>query len=124
MRIALLLAAVFSFVGTDATAQRMAPELSDLCAPTVRMMNGDTTLSQIELVKVNKCVSWVAGYLEAVGQMSAFGGTRVVCLPPDGVNGEIAIRLVMNFMRAHPEYQNQTARSNMLAALQEFFPCK
>jgi Rap1a immunity proteins len=54
-----------------------------------------------------------------IGAVDAFTGTHDICLPKD-VIGKQVMDIVINYLRSHPETQNDTAASEINVALERF----
>lgn len=70
------------------------------------------------------CMGYLSGLLDGLAVMSWKGGAIRVCMPERGVENEQALRIVVKYLREHPESLHESARSLAVSAIAEAFPCK
>jgi len=110
-------ALVFSASEPDGT------ELLRACTAAVNQADGVevTTEQSIESVW---CIGYVSGLLDGLAVMGWKGGSTRVCIPQSGIDNEQAIRIVVKYLREHPEGLHRSARSLAVAAIGGAFRCK
>lgn len=118
--VGLLLGIVVS--GSSSRVPPDGVQLLRACGATVRQDDG-ATLSTEDTVLSLWCLGYVGGFLDGLAIMRWKGGATSVCLPEDGVNNGQAIRIIVKYLRAHPDQLHQTARSSILIAIADAFKC-
>lgn len=75
------------------------------------------------------CIAYAEGVVQGVSQEVAFSHAmtnkeplRPFCLPDDAENGQL-IRVVLKYIRNHPEVAHQSTAFLIVLALKESFPC-
>lgn len=79
-------------------------------------------LSTPQLMEAGNCLTYIEGFLDGYA-LGAVGGSPIACLPEDVTVGQVA-RIVVKWMKDHPEKLNDAAPVCVLAALYNSFPCK
>ncbi|MFJ1254088.1 Rap1a/Tai family immunity protein [Cupriavidus sp. CuC1] len=104
-----------------------APTGADLlrsCGAVVKQQDG-ITISVDESAESIWCIGYVAGFLDAVGMTPPkVNGKQAICLPPNGITNDQAIRLVVKWLRENPDGLHQSGRTEALIALSKAFPCQ
>lgn len=119
MKAKLLIAAVILlFTANMAPATIKAQELLRYCTEKNESKQN---------VKPNFCIGYIAGFLDTYVLTSALHGVteknRHFCLGSKGIPYGEAIRVAVDYMNAHPNLQNQSARRVLLMAFANRFPC-
>lgn len=70
-----------------------------------------------------RCLAYLEGFIGAHDMMVALGSRPVVC-PPQGVNLGQAMRVVVKYMRDHPERMHMAFVTLVGPALFNAFPCR
>ncbi len=83
-----------------------------------------------ELADVIGCLGFVSGFMTGVeaetGLVIAKMGNKtpkMFCRPPNVEHGQV-VRIVLKYIRNHPEESHQVMELIMVSALTEAFPCK
>ncbi|WP_439672890.1 Rap1a/Tai family immunity protein (plasmid) [Cupriavidus necator] len=98
-------------------------DLLRMCGATVKHQDG-VEISAQESSEAIWCIGYVNGFLDAVGMTPPkFQGKQAICLPPSGITNDQAIRLLVKWLREHPEGLHQSGRMEALIALSKTFPC-
>lgn len=107
-------------------------ELQEKCTPALHVFDGDDTGAVgPDGDKAWFCLGYVVSSLEAfdAGSVWEVGGQSTVrmypCFPPDkNVTLDQGLRIIVKYLRAHPERLHASGFLLSLAALKEAFPCK
>lgn len=71
------------------------------------------------------CSSYLGGFWEALEVQSALApNSRIVCLPEERVSKPQLAMIVVKWFSDHPASPNIAARSQVMAAFMDAFPCK
>lgn len=97
-------------------------ELLRNCTAAVRQADG-ATLNDEDLVRSVWCTGYVGGFLDGLAVMRWKGGATKVCLPEQGIENEQAARIVVKYLRAHPEVLHESGRISLLISIAEAFTC-
>lgn len=84
---------------------------------------GDTLDSQHISTAGATCLTYVIGLHDGIGMFADKGGPTELYCQPDGVTAGQALRLLVKYIKDHPEKSQQATRDLMLTALIEAFPC-
>lgn len=79
-----------------------------------------------KLSKVDQAYSigYVSGILDSHRILSEFfQDIQFICLPKRGMSNTAVRRVVIKYLKNHPEQLNETARSVIFDALKNAFPC-
>ena len=96
------------------------------CNPVVREADGEDVSAE-EAVQGLLCMSYLSGFLdghELAASTFESQYKRVVCPPKGGVVGEQAARIVVKYLREHPETLHATDRVSVFIAFSRAFPCE
>jgi hypothetical protein len=88
----------------------------------VRQADG-ATLNAEDIVRSVWCSGYVGGFLDGLAVMRWKGGEQKVCLPQNGIENEQAARIVVKYLRAHPEVLHESGRISLLVSITEAFKC-
>ena len=97
-------------------------ELLRACTATVRQADG-ATLNAEDAARSVWCVGYVGGFLDGLAVMNWRGGASPVCLPQNGIENEQAVRIVVKYLRNHPEQLHESGRIAVVVAIGEAFKC-
>ena len=94
------------------------------CDSFVKALDGAKDLSNNELAGATDC----AGFMQGITSLNMYyrlkGNVNVFfCLPKDGVNNAQAARIVLQYLRDHPEKLHRSESTLTIAALMEMFSC-
>lgn len=94
------------------------------CTAGLRVINKDKGLSSTELVDATYCAGLVQGITDTnrINRMS--GSSPLFCIPGDVIDKGQATRIVVNYLRAHPEKMKMHESNLVIDALMEAFPCR
>ena len=70
------------------------------------------------------CLNYVAGVADMVDVMPETAGLAPVCIPPEGVTVGQMGRVVVKYLKNHPEEEHDAAVVLVVVALREAFPCE
>jgi hypothetical protein len=84
--------------------------------------DGGKKLEGIESLDAMACVSYVAGYLDAVHFFSDLGDD-LACFPTERLATLQAEKILVKYLGAHPEQLHKSAEFLLARSLQEAFPC-
>ena len=93
------------------------------CGAAVRLSDG-ARLSDAETVQAVHCAGYVSGFLDALALLRWKGGATPVCVPAAGIENDQAARIVVKYLRQHPERLHESGRILLITAIAEAFPCK
>jgi len=84
---------------------------------------GTFPASQNPAIGTFGCVSYIAGFLDAVGLAEYLTGKRIFC-PPDGrVSESKAVGMFLEWAKANPETKDDSARAALTIVLRNAYPC-
>jgi len=100
------------------------------CIPAVAMMDG-SHVTDSELNDANFCMGYVRGALDPIAFWESTDKTKNVkgpfvraCLPEAGVQTGQGIRIVVKYLKEHPEFLHNERLFLVSQALMDAFPCK
>ena len=96
------------------------------CNPVVRDADGEDVSAE-EAVQGLQCMSYLQGFLdgyELAAHTFESQYKRVMCPPKGGIENEQAARIVVEYLREHPEELHATDRVLVFIALARAFPCE
>jgi hypothetical protein len=71
------------------------------------------------------CLGYLVGFMDGIEvQSSIRQSPKIYCSPEDGISTEQVRRIVIKFMKEHPKELHGSARTLVLLALKDAFPCK
>lgn len=129
MRWLLPLVVLFFLGAPSAFAARDARWLLQTCTQAVAHDDG-AKLNEEQSIESLSCVSYVGGFLDAFaishGVADLAGYKHLFCGPSDlATQGTMqTVRIVVKYMRNHPEELDQGAGVVVMSALQDAFPCR
>jgi len=100
------------------------------CTNTLRLLDGDLQLTGDELSVAFHCGGYLLGFIDgyvvsgAVNKALSGSSRPLMCLPEGGIPEDQAVRVVVKWMRGHPQDLNRPARILVTIALEQAFPCK
>ena len=72
-----------------------------------------------------KCLGYVGGVLDTYSVISQlYKNVNLYCAPTQGIKIDTAISAVVDWLRKYPSKTNTPARSAVLLALREKYPCQ
>ncbi|WP_434033734.1 Rap1a/Tai family immunity protein [Cupriavidus sp. a3] len=99
----------------ETTAAQLAKECSS---------DPSTAKTAEELVGLFRCIGYVSGVLDTHAVMvGVYRSQKAFCAPADGVSHESAILALLQWLNRKPTRGDMSARSAVLLALRERFPC-
>jgi hypothetical protein len=117
----LLVSSVGFATNSKGASNKTGNEWLPSCSMAVDAADG-RSLSTAQLVDAGNCLEYIAGFVDGY-VLGSVGGSPIVCLPEDGTVGQEA-RILVKWMREHPERLHEAAPACVLAALFKSFPCK
>lgn len=118
-----LLTLVSTIAAAQTTEQRSAPRTAAQLAAQCSSQPS-TTRSVEESVAIFECIGYVSGVLDTHAVMvSIYHSPNAFCPPSSGVTHETAILALLQWLRRHSENADMSARTAILLALRERFPC-
>src|ERR1700680_2848089 len=87
------------------TVQETGNEFLRDCTYTLRLLDGDTQLPRDEFAIALHCGGYLEGFLDGYAVSGALDKAPhpLMCPPESGVPGDQEVRIVVKWMRAHPE---------------------
>lgn len=119
-KIIALLLVVLSFP-QNVVASPDGVELLQSCSAGIRISEGGNT-SKKEVADALWCVAYVQGHLDGYAVSSATNAKA--CFPSKGISTEQAVRIVVEWLKKHPERLHKIGSDEMLLAYANVFPCK
>lgn len=98
-------------------------ELLRACTAAMQMADG-VQLGADDSMRAVWCVGYVSGVLDGLAVLGWKGGSTRVCLPEKGITNDQAARLVVRYLRSHPDVLHESARASVVVAIAETFACK
>jgi hypothetical protein len=92
-------------------------EFLDQCESTSGTVTDQTAVTSVA------CHAWLSGFADGIQTTEILAGKNVVCVPQD-LNNEQAMRVVIKYMKDHPDQLHLPALALALRALKEAFPCE
>jgi hypothetical protein len=106
-------------------------ELLEDCKQAMRVIDGDTTLTDKEWVDGCHCTGYILGVVDGYAETEAAEKARLhfssslICFPKEGfMPTPQVVTLVVKYLRENPKSLHDHAALLILLALQEAFPCK
>jgi hypothetical protein len=102
--------------------------LSD-CTNMVRILDGESLMPG-QLQAGFYCSGYIAGFVDAYGLAQDTEKYReglshpLYCLPKDGLAASQGVRIVVKWLREHPETLHQDRKVLVTLAFESAFPCK
>ncbi|MFZ0774044.1 MAG: Rap1a/Tai family immunity protein [Candidatus Sulfotelmatobacter sp.] len=127
-----LLAAFILFLASaaPASAESTGNDILEKCQIAVRLFDNGGGPSG-EHFDGGWCFGWVAGALQLTKLHNEWASTvkdkpglLQFCLPDPGIPAIQAARVVVKYLKEHPEQLHQDGMGLTVAALRESFPCK
>lgn len=117
-------AVLFLFAFTM-TTQVARVEAQDSAAELFWNCTGTGAKNEVEAAaKSLMCLSYISGSFDMLRMMNDVLNLKAVCVPDDGLSNDQLIRVIVKWIESHPERMHETARSAVLSAMTEAFPCK
>jgi hypothetical protein len=123
--VSLLVVCVFSFPSWCIADLRNGNKLLADCGAALAIVDGgEQSLDTSRLIGAGLCL----GFMQGIGlmndfyQISALKGAALFCRP-NGVNNGQTARIVVKYLRDHPEELHKDELSLTLTALRAAFPC-
>jgi hypothetical protein len=118
--LALVLCAVAAFSADEKYVD--GNELLSKCSSTVKLLDNEK-LSSSEMQDAKWCSGYVNGIDDGIEIASATGNTAKLYCIPEGVTTGQAIRVLVKWLRNHPEKLHQS-RVLVVVSWADAFPCK
>lgn len=86
--------------------------------------NGEASTTEAVLQRMH-CIGYVVGVFD--GAQIIFGmnpENKMICSPEQGMSADQQIRIVTKWLEKHPEELHQSARTSILMAFMDAFPCE
>jgi hypothetical protein len=116
---------LIAFHMQSAFSSPSAGELLTNCGAIVRQQDNGAKLSDTELVQGVSCIQYLSGLLDGVTLTESLsGGATMICAPASGISNDQLVRVVVKYLREHPENLHRSGRMEALIALSKAFPCK
>src|SRR5207249_10538185 len=102
--------------------QSVAAEARDLYRQCVTDPASDATTNQVYDLT---CMTYLGAWIDGFAVASTWPQAKALCLPNDGVSGELAKAIVAKWLVKHQSELKKgvTSRLAVLAALAEEYPC-
>jgi hypothetical protein len=100
------------------------------CTYALRLLDGDTQITPGQSRTAFHCEGYIAGLIDGYSlaeDMEKYrGGSshRLFCLPKEGLLGSQGVRIVVKWLREHPETLHQQRKVLVMLAFESAFPCK
>lgn len=119
-----LIALLILVCSLPAAAQRDGNLMVRACHLAVDHENGQR-LSEDQTTDALSCISYIAGFRDALQLVSQLGKSNIAfCPPPDGLSATQAARVYVKYLDAHPEKLQEAPATLLALSLVEAFPCK
>jgi Rap1a immunity proteins len=94
------------------------------CGAAVKQQDG-MNVSDQDMLESLWCIGYVQGFLDSISITQSVTGSRQgVCLPPQGVANDQAVRILVKYLRDNPQSLHESGRSSLYIALAKAFPCR
>lgn len=117
---------VFIFV-ICSTAYSMGTglEMLSVCGSAVKVSDG-IKVTESEGLDSLLCVAYLSGFADAItlSSQSTKPQEPKICFPRSGASNEQLARIVVKWLREHPENLHESARMEVMLSLNHAFPCK
>ena len=88
------------------------------------MLTGQDSNEVTALMNRTYSAGYVSGTIDSyMILIDANPSVRFICFPKQGISNDQAIRIIIKWLKEHPERLHETARTNVLEALRTAFPC-
>ena len=129
-RCILLLVITFLVAGVSAFAETTGNDVLNSCQTAVRLFDNSGGPSA-EHFDGGWCFGWVKGALELTKLHNEWTGfvkqkptLLQFCVPDSGIPVVQAVRVVVKYLKEHPEQLHEDGMGLTVAALKDSFPCK
>jgi hypothetical protein len=130
MRTAALLVFVLITAGIPASAETTGNDVLKDCQSAVRFLDNNGAPTS-ELYDSGWCVGWLSSVLELTeiqkqwGELSDQKPQKPLqfCLPASGIPAIQAARIIVKYLKDHPEQLHLDGMGLTVAALKDSFPC-
>lgn len=112
-----------------ASTQQMGNDFLRECTEALRFIDGDRTLTAGESEYSTHCMGYLLGFYEgyeakaAADKVQGDAPHREVCLP-ENLAADQMVRVVVKYLREHPERLQQPANLLVVQSFYATFPCK
>jgi hypothetical protein len=118
--LSLVLCAVAAFGANDTGDGN---KLLSKCTSAVKLQDSEA-LSPSEMRDAEWCLGYVSGIDDGIEMAFGTSNTaRLYCIP-EGVTSGQGVRVVVKWLRNHPDKLHNSARVLVVASLADAFPCK
>jgi hypothetical protein len=109
-----------------AHAEMDGNQLLKECINAVKVADGDgSQLQPDQLISSVHCTAYIEGYHAATALLGEIPGNKAYyCLPDAGLPPEQSARMLVKWLKEHPEHLNEPASSLMAYTFSMAFPCK
>ena len=96
----------------------------------IRLLDGDSQITPDQSRTAFHCAGYIAGLADGYGLAEDMEKFRVgsshplFCLPKEGLLGSQGVRVVVKWLREHPETLHQERKVLVMRAFEGAFPCK
>ena len=124
--IIILLFSLFYFILPSIVNASDGNELLKSCNVVLSSINDPERkeLSSEQYIKSGYCIGLLHGIMELTRIHQHSNGEPFFCLPKQSIPKEQAVRIVVKYLRDHPEKLYEHDTFLVIKALQEAFPCK
>jgi len=99
-------------------------EMLSMCGAAVKVSDG-IDVTESEGMDALLCIAYLGGFTDAITLSAQLTGPREprICLPKSGVPTEQLARIMVKWLREHPENLHKSARIELMISLTNTFPC-
>jgi hypothetical protein len=109
---------------TATTVFNTGEGLLQRCTTAEQHLDGETMTREQE-VEATSCIAYIGGVADTINVYPPKDkGKQLVCFPKGGFRGAQLVRVVVKWMRDHPEALNEPRLVMVLAAFHASWPCK
>jgi hypothetical protein len=123
----ILMAAFFSSTIAFADTDPLIGEgLLQNCIDAERALDGDRNVTHLQVQGATQCLNYINGVTDVVHLFppKTDDGRQLVCFPKETVTTGQLARVVLKYLRDHPEELNQARIKLVLVALGKTWPCR
>ena len=84
----------------------------------------ECTGKEMEEIGQLSCGRFIDGMMDMSSLFVGAGAKPFFCPPPQGISVDQAMRIFIAWANRHPKELHETARTSVLIALRDAFPCK
>lgn len=122
-RIGAAFAIAVALTSTEAAADGNA--LLTQCQLVLKVVDGGRVDRTTDMVGAGQCLGMVEGVRNTLTILNTgLPGDYRVCFPDDGISNGQAARIVVKFLKEHPEILNKDSTFLSMLAFKQAYPCK